>query len=99
MTLTYITGATSTGKTTYVRNLNANAAILSLDAFSKSVRYAFNDFKMYTDEISIRPTINNDKFLLLVKKYIECFMVDYPDTDLIVEGCHFTPDEFLSVFP
>lgn len=99
MKLTYITGASSTGKTTLANKISGNATILSLDALSKSVRFVFDDFKLYTAEISVKPTINNDKFLSLVAKYVECFMNDYPDKDLIIEGCHFTPDEFLSVFP
>lgn len=98
MGLTYITGATSTGKTTLANKISSNATILSLDSFSKSVRCIFKDFKLYTSEISIRPTVNNDKFLSLIVKYVECFTNDYPNKDLIVEGCHFTPDEFLSVF-
>lgn len=27
------------------------------------------------------------------------FVKDYPNTNLVVECCHFTPSEFLSVFP
>lgn len=99
MKLIYITGPTSTGKTTLANRISNNASVLSLDAFSKSVRFAFDDFKLYTDKISIRPSINNDKFLLLIKNYIDCFANDYPDKTLVVEGCHFTPGEFLDVYP
>ena len=34
-----------------------------------------------------------------VKTYIDYLYIDYPNKNIIVEGCHFTPDEFLSVFP
>lgn len=100
MKITYITGATCTGKTTYARIICNNEIIISLDALSKAIRFTFDDFKLYTaNEVSIRPTINNDKFLKFVKTYIDYLAVDYPDRDIIIEGCHFTPNEFLSVFP
>ncbi len=99
MKITYITGATSTGKTTYSHCICTNEIIISLDALSKALRFTFNDFKLYTDKVSIRPSINNDYFLGFVKTYIDYLSTDYPDKNIIVEGCHFTPDEFLSVFP
>lgn len=101
MNLIYITGASCCGKSTLADKMSRqydNATILSLDAFSKSIRSVFTDFKLYTDEISIKPIINNDKFLMLVKKYIECYFDDYNHV-LIVEGCHFTPEEFMNEFP
>ncbi|MGN1117356.1 MAG: hypothetical protein ACI4RU_01985 [Acutalibacteraceae bacterium] len=99
MKLIYITGATSCGKSTLANKMADNADILSLDAFSKSVRSVFPDFRLYGDGIFVRPTVNNDRFLALVKKYIEVYFADYPDRTLIVEGCHFMPDEFLGIFP
>lgn len=99
MKITYITGATCTGKTTYAQNICDNEIIVSLDALSKALRFTFDDFKLYTDKVSIRPTVNNDKFLHFVKTYIDYLYIDYPNKNIIVEGCHFTPDEFLSVFP
>lgn len=101
MNLIYITGAPCCGKSTLadkIRRKYNDATILSLDAFSKSIRYVFTEFKLYTNEISIKPTINNDKFLQFVKKYIECYFDDYNHT-LIIEGCHFTPEEFMNIFP
>ena len=100
MKFTYITGATCTGKTTYANGISNDEIIISLDALSKAIRFTFDDFKLYTsDKISIRPTINNDKFLNFVKTYIDYLSVDYPDRNIIIEGCHFTPNEFLSAFP
>lgn len=100
MKITYITGATSTGKTTYTQNMCNDEIIVSLDALSKALRFTFNDFKLYNaNKVSIRPTINNDKFLNFVKTYIDYLSVDYPDRNIIIEGCHFTPNEFLSAFP
>lgn len=100
MKITYITGATSTGKTTYTRKICNNGIIVSLDALSKAIRFTFSDFKLYNaDKVSIRPTVNNDKFLSFVKTYIEYLTIDYPNKDIIIEGCHFTPNEFLSAFP
>lgn len=100
MKITYITGATSTGKTTYANNICNDEIIVSLDALSKALRFTFDDFKLYTtNKVSIRPTISNDKFLNFVKTYIDYLSVDYPDRNIIIEGCHFTPNEFLSVFP
>ena len=100
MKITYITGATCTGKTTYAQNRCDNEIIISLDALSKAIRFTFDDFKLYTaDKVSIRPTINNDKFLNFVKTYMDYLSVDYPDRNIIIEGCHFTPNEFLSAFP
>ena len=63
MKITYITGATCTGKTTYANSICNDEIIISLDALSKAIRFTFDDFKLYTDKVSIRPTINNDKFL------------------------------------
>ena len=100
MKITYITGATCTGKTTYANSICNDEIIISLDALSKAIRFTFDDFKLYTaNEVSIRPTINNDKFLNFVKTYIDYLSVDYPDRDIIIEGCHFTPEEFLSALP
>lgn len=100
MKITYITGATCTGKTTYAKSICNNEIIISLDALSKALRFTFDDFKLYTsDKVSIRPTINNDKFLNVVKTYTDYLSVDYPDRSIIIEGCHFTPKEFLSAFP
>ncbi len=99
MRLIYITGPTSVGKSTFANKICDGATVISLDALSKSVREVFDGFKLYTDEISVRPVINNDKFLSLTEKYIKYFVNDFPDKTLVVEGCHFTPEEFLSVFP
>ena len=100
MKITYITGATCTGKTTYANGICNDEIIISLDALSKAIRFTFDDFKLYTTgKVSIRPTVNNDKFLNFVKTYIDYLSVDYPDRNIIVEGCHFTPKEFLSAFP
>ena len=100
MEIIYITGATSTGKTTYARNICNDEIIVSLDALSKAIRFTFDDFKLYTaDKVSIRPTVNNDKFFHFVKTYINYLSIDYNDKNIIVEGCHFTPKEFLSAFP
>lgn len=100
MKLIYITGAPCCGKTTLANRLikQEDAAVLSFDAFSKAVRYAFPDFKLYTDEISIRPSLNVNIFIDLIEKYINCYFDDYDNT-LIVEGCHFTLDEFFQKFP
>ena len=100
MKITYITGATCTGKTTYANGICNDEIIISLDALSKAIRFTFDDFKLYTTgKVSIRPTVNNDKFLNFVKTYIDYLSVDYPDRNIIIEGCHFTPNEFLSAFP
>lgn len=99
MNITYITGATSTGKTTYAKSISDNEIIISLDALSKALRFTFDDFELYTDKVSVRPTVNNDKFLHFVKTYIDYLSIDYNDKNIIVEGCHFTPNEFLSIFP
>lgn len=100
MNITYITGATCTGKTTYAQNICDNEIIISLDALSKALRFTFDDFKLYTaDKVSIRPTVNNDKFLNFVKTYVDYLSVDYSDRNIIIEGCHFTPKEFLAAFP
>ncbi len=100
MKISYITGATCTGKTTYANGICNDEIIISLDALSKAIRFTFDDFKLYTTgKVSIRPTVNNDKFLNFVKTYIDYLSVDYPDRNIIVEGCHFTPKEFLSAFP
>lgn len=100
MKITYITGATCTGKTTYANGICNDEITISLDALSKAIRFTFDDFKLYTTgKVSIRPTVNNDKFLNFVKTYIDYLSVDYPDRNIIVEGCHFTPKEFLSAFP
>lgn len=100
MEIIYITGATSTGKTTYARNICNDEIIVSLDALSKAIRFTFDDFKLYNaNKVSIRPTVNNDKFFHFVKTYINYLSIDYNDKNIIVEGCHFTPKEFLSAFP
>lgn len=100
MEIIYITGATSTGKTTYARNICNDEIIISLDALSKAIRFTFDDFKLYNaNKVSIRPTVNNDKFFHFVKTYINYLSIDYNDKNIIVEGCHFTPKEFLSAFP
>ncbi|MGN0532307.1 MAG: hypothetical protein ACI4IN_05885 [Eubacterium sp.] len=100
MKITYITGATCTGKTTYAQSISNNEIIVSLDALSKAIRFTFDGFELYTAEkVSIRPTMNNDKFLKFVKTYTEYLAIDYPNKDIIIEGCHFTPNEFLSAFP
>ena len=100
MKITYITGATCTGKTTYANGISNDEIIISLDALSKAIRFTFDDFELYTTgKVSIRPTGNNDKFLNFVKTYIDYISVDYPDRNIIIEGCHFTPNEFLSAFP
>ena len=100
MEIIYITGATSTGKTTYARNICNDEIIVSLDALSKAIRFTFDNFKLYNaNKVSIRPTVNNDKFFHFVKTYINYLSIDYNDKNIIVEGCHFTPKEFLSVFP
>ena len=67
MNIIYITGATSTGKTTYTKSIFNNEIIVSLDALSKACRFTFDDFKLYTDKVSIKPTVNNDIFLKFVK--------------------------------
>lgn len=98
--LFYITGAPRCGKTTFANQIKSeNISILSLDALSKSVRSIFTDFKLYDGGVHIRPNVNKDKFLELVKLYCLSFFNDYPNKTLIVEGCHFTPDEFSEVFP
>lgn len=99
MKLIYITGATSCGKSTLANQIAKDATIFSLDAFSKSVRFVFHDFKLYNSNVHIRPVVNNDRFLQLVKKYIDSFFDDYPNRVMIVEGCHFTPEEFINQFP
>lgn len=99
MNLKFIVGATGCGKTTLAQHISNTDVIISLDAFSKSIRYVFPDFKLYGKDISIKPTKNCDIFLDLVSKYIQCFISDYPDKDIIIEGCHFTPQEILIRFP
>ena len=97
----YITGAPRCGKTTLAQKLLSeisDASLLSLDALSKAVRNTFTEFKLYSDKVLISPDINRDVFLKFVKKYADCFIEEYPDKTLIVEGCHFTPDEFKSEF-
>lgn len=65
----YITGAPRCGKTTLVEKLmDNNVSILSLDAFSKSVRSVFTDFKLYSADVCIQPDTNREKFLELVYK-------------------------------
>ncbi|MBQ5994989.1 MAG: hypothetical protein IJL63_03930 [Clostridia bacterium] len=100
MKLIYITGAPRCGKTTLAKKMatELNCSIFSLDAFSKSIRNTFCDFKLYGDDISIRPVINNDIFLKLVADYTNNYSIDYENHTLIVEGCHFTPEEFKSKF-
>lgn len=96
MNLIYITGATCTGKTTLANKIGKNSTIISLDAFSKSIRL---NFELYDKEIAIKPTINNDRFLNIIKDYTTCLKNNYPKINIIVEGCHFTPDEFICTFP
>lgn len=99
--LIYITGAPRCGKTTFAALLakRENVSLLSLDAFSKSIRNIFKDFQMYSGSICIQPDINRDKFLELVYIYCENFFSDYPDSTLIIDGCHFSPEEFSIKFP
>ncbi|MGN1328945.1 MAG: hypothetical protein ACI4V4_04520 [Eubacterium sp.] len=98
--LVYITGAPRCGKTTLTNHIaNENTSILSLDSLSKSVRGAFTDFQLYDGDVLIQPNVNNDIFLKLVMIYCSTFFNDYPNKTLIVEGCHFTPKEFETVFP
>lgn len=98
--LVYITGAPRCGKTTLAGRLNLDdGSILSLDALSKSVRGVFTDFKLYDDETRIQPNVNKSVFMELVQFYILSYLSDYPYSTLIVEGCHFTPEEFKSSFP
>lgn len=98
--LVYITGAPRCGKTALANQIkNENASILSLDALSKSVRGVFKDFRLYEGDVLIQPNVNKDNFLELVRLYCISFFSDFPDKTLIVEGCHFTPDEFRRIFP
>lgn len=94
--LIYITGAPRCGKTTLANKMSQDlgASILSLDALSKALRSEFKDFELYSGKTVIRPDINNDKFLDFVCRYIELYFGDFPNSTLIVEGCHFTPNEF-----
>ncbi len=95
----YITGAPRCGKTTLAKKLaNNNISILSLDSFSKSVRSVFKEFKLYSDSVCIQPDINREKFLELVSIYINNFAADFYNHKLLVEGCHFTPEEFKERF-
>lgn len=96
----YITGAPRCGKTTLAKNLtDENTSLLSLDALSKSLRSVFSDFKLYSGKVCIKPDINEGRFLEFVNKYVYSFFNDYPNQTLIIEGCHFTPDEFRMKFP
>lgn len=98
--LVYITGAPRCGKTTLADKLkNNNTSILSLDALSKSIRGVFTDFKLYEGRTLIQPNINKEKFIELVALYCSSFFNDFPNMTLIVEGCHFTPEEFKMKFP
>lgn len=100
MNIVYITGAARCGKTTLAEKLiDNNISILSLDAFSKSVRSVFSDFILYSGAVCIQPDTNREKFLELVCKYTINFFNDFPYHTLLIEGCHFTPNEFLSKFP
>lgn len=94
--LIYITGAPRCGKTTLANKMSQDlgASILSLDVLSKALRSEFKDFELYSGETVIRPDINNDKFLDFVCRYIELYFNDFPNSTLIVEGCHFMPNEF-----
>lgn len=95
----YITGAPGCGKTTLSNMLDdKNISILSLDAVSKSVRSVFKDFKLYAKPVCIQPDINREIFLEFVEVYVNHFINDYKDKKLIVEGCHFTPEEFRMKF-
>lgn len=96
----YITGAPRCGKTTLANQLKREQiSVLSLDAFSKSIRSVFADFKLYSNRVCIQPDINRDKFLELIYKYSVNFFEDYPKYTLVIEGCHFTPNEFIARFP
>ena len=96
----YITGAPRCGKTTLANKLKREKiSVLSLDAFSKSIRSVFNDFKLYSNRVCIQPDINRDKFLELIHKYSVNFFDDFPEHILLIEGCHFTPNEFIERFP
>ncbi len=102
MNIIYLTGAPRCGKTTLANKIAKEhecISVLSLDALSKSVRNTFSDFKLYSENPVIQPDLNRDKFLSLAKAYADCFVADYPCLTLIIEGCHFMPDEFLSVYP
>lgn len=96
----YITGAPRCGKTTLANMLDDKSiSIFSLDAFSKSVRSVFKDFKLYSEPVCIQPNINREIFLELVEVYVSNFLNDYKDKKLVVEGCHFSPEEFRMKFP
>lgn len=96
----YITGAPRCGKTTLANMLvDKSISIFSLDAFSKSVRSVFKNFKLYSKSVCIQPDINREIFLELTEIYVSNFLNDYKDKKLIVEGCHFTPEEFKMKFP
>lgn len=99
MNLKFIIGAASCGKTSLAQRICYDDIIISLDAFSKSIRTVFPNFQLYSDCISVRPSVNGDIFFDLVSKYINCFVKDYPDKNIIIEGCHFTPQEIFSEFP
>ncbi|BCN30986.1 P-loop NTPase family protein [Anaeromicropila herbilytica] len=101
----YITGAPRCGKTTltnYIsRSLKHKCEIISLDAFSHALRHRLDDFQMYSKKITIKPDINEERFALLVKDYIESFAIDYPVETILVEGCQIPPAYFQceSMFP
>lgn len=99
-TIIYITGAPRCGKTTLADKLiNNNISVLSLDALSKTVRSVFTDFKLYSGTVCIQPDMNRDRFLEFVNQYAVNFFNDFPNHTLLIEGCHFTPDEFQKKFP
>jgi len=101
MSLIFVTGAPRCGKTTYASFLHSkfeHSSILNLDALSKASRYAFEDFELYSHKGLIKPDINLDIFKSIVKTYVDEFMNDYPQSTLIVEGCHLSPSEIRNLF-
>ncbi|MCC8073416.1 MAG: hypothetical protein LIO62_04750 [Clostridiales bacterium] len=102
MKIIYISGAPRCGKTILANKIAkeySNVSVLSLDSLSKSVRFVFPNFKLYTEKIAVEPDTNKDKFLKLLQIYVSNFFADFPNLTLLIEGCHFTPSEILSVYP
>lgn len=101
MNLIFVTGAPRCGKTTYANRLNnilENSSILSLDALSKACRFTFDDFELYSRKGLIKPDMNLDTFKNIIRTYVDEFMNDYPQSTLIVEGCHLSPSDIKSLF-